>query len=348
MTEKVNGTMVADGSEGTIDTEQGTIEGFVADVNSEIDTLFNGVMDFKVYDVKSNYTTLGNFDYYYQYSYYHDIIFEGKVTVEKGRFSFSFPVPAHISQGLGNCRVSYYAYDSIRNVDANGVFDRLKVNELDPATVVDDKGPEINLYWNSPDFQNGDVVVRRGVLYADMFDEHGIYHYNVSIGRDIVLKSNLVEYDNKVINDWYEPALDDCQRGRIVFPVADLEDGSYEFKLKAWDTQNNSTEVEINFEVRKGAIVTCLRNFPNPFIDETCFSFDHGDMTDRLSVVIEVFDMMGRQVDRIEQMTYAEIGHVTPIRWDGSSLYPGIYVYRVTVTDSEGETRTMTQRMVKR
>ena len=346
-TEKVNGVSVADGGTGTVSTEKGTIEGFVAGVDTEIDTAFNGVVDVIVYDVKSYYTgsyKSNDHTYYYRYSYYHDIIFEGKATVENGRFGIDFPVPAEISQSSGACRVSYYAYDSIRNVDANGVFDQLIVESPE---VVDNQGPEIHFYWNSPDFENGDTVVRRGVLYADLFDEHGIYHYNVSIGRDIVLKSNLTDYDNMILNDWYEPALDDWQRGRIALPVKDLEDGSYEFRLKAWDTQNNSTEVEISFEVRQGAILAQVRNFPNPFTTETWISFDHGDMTDRLSVVVEVFDMMGRQVDRIEETTHAEIGVVTPIRWDGSRLSPGIYVYRVTVTNSQGKTSTMSQRMVK-
>lgn len=346
-TEKVNGMLVSNDSVVAIDKDWGTIEGYVAGIESEIDTLFNGVVDVVVYDIKTDYTTLGNFDYIFNYSYHHDVIFEGKASVKEGRFTLEFPVPADINYGVGNARVSYYAYDSIRNVDANGVFDKLVVSVADPAATVDEQGPEIKMYWNDPDFENGDVVIRRGVLYADLFDENGIYHYNVSIGRDLVLNSNIPEYDNLIVNAWYEPAVDDGRRGRVVFPVKDLEDGYYEFKLKAWDTRNNSTEVEIGFEVREGSIISHVRNYPNPFTDETWFTFEHGDMTDRLSVVIEVFDMFGRQVARMEEKTNAEIGVVNPIRWNGSNLKSGIYVYRVTVTTSEGKTRCLHQRMVK-
>jgi hypothetical protein len=323
----------------------GTIQGYVSSTGTTIDTEFNGVIEVKVYDVKSNYTTLGNFGTPYDYSFYHDVIFEGKASVVKGRFKVHFPVPADVNHGSGAGRVSYYAYDSIRKVDANGVLDSLIVNK--PLDVVDNQGPEIKLYWNTPDFKNGDVVRRNGVFYADLYDEHGIYHYDLSFGRDIILRSNVDGYENQILNDWYEPAVDDYQRGRIAIPMSNLENGTYEFSLKAWDTQNNSSEVEMTFTVRQGAIIAQVRNFPNPFDSETWFVFDHGDMTDRLSVNIDVYDVFGRQVTSIQKETNAESGVVNPIRWDGSCLSPGLYVYRITVTDSKGKSSSMCQRMVK-
>ena len=327
---------------GSVTSGLGFVEGYIEGINSTVDAAFNGIVEVKVYDSRSNYTTLTTD---YDYSFYNDVLYEGKASVKNGRFSLQFPIPENNNQGLGFGRVSLYAYDSVRKVDANGVFDELLVEASD---VVDDQGPDIHLYWNSPDFESGDVVSRRGVLYADLFDEHGIYHYNASIGRDIVLRSNVSGYENVVLNESYEPALDDYQRGSIVLPFEDFEDGTYEFVLKAWDTYNNATEVEIFFTVSQGAIVAQLRNYPNPFIGDTWFTFVHGDMTDQLSVTIEVFDMMGRQVAFIEQETQSDFGQVPPIHWDGSALHPGIYVYRITVTNSRGKSRTVSQRMVKK
>ena len=48
------------------------------------------------------------------------------------------------------------------------MLDSLIVNK--PLDVVDNQGPEIKLYWNTPDFKNGDVVRRNGVFYADLYD----------------------------------------------------------------------------------------------------------------------------------------------------------------------------------
>ena len=332
----------------TLDKGIYTIEGSVLGQDVAVDTKFNGMVDVMVYDSKSDYTINYNVTdngYTYDYSYFNDVLFEGRASVKGGRFLIQFPIPAKLNQGSGAGRVSFYAYDSIRNVDANGVLDTLVV---EAPSVVDNQGPEIKLYWNNPDFQSGDVVVRRGVLYADLFDEHGIYHYNVSIGRDIVLRSSIPNYNNKVLNDWYESSLDDYQRGRIALPIEDLEDGTYEFSLKVWDTYDNSSEADIVINIQGGNILAQVRNYPNPFDGETWFVFNHGDMTDHLSVSIDVYDLLGRQVAAIQQETDAEIGVVPPIRWDGSALAAGLYVYRIIVTDSQGKSHSVCQRMVKR
>lgn len=323
-----------------------TVTGCVTGPNDVIDTSFEGVLDFIVYDQKSVYSTLDQMGAGARnYSFYNDVLFEGKVSVTHGRFELQFPASSDITHGSSTARLCYYAYDSIRQIEAKGAYDDLL---LEAPSFVDNQGPEIHLYWNTPDFVDGSTVSRRGTLYADLFDEHGIYHYNVSIGRDIVLRSSIPAFDNLVLNECYEPAIDDYQKGRVAINVGVLEDGTYNFSLKAWDTQNNSSETEIFFVVRQGAIVSQVHNAPNPFTDETWFSFSHGDMTDQLSVVIEVFDVMGRRVAVVQQETEAFEGVVPPIQWNGSALRAGLYLYRITVTNSKGKTSTISQRMIKK
>lgn len=327
-------------------TDIRTVHGFVKGPEDGIDNLFNGVLEFKVYDQKTDYSTLGQTDAgVLDYSFFNDVLFEGQVSVSNGRFELQFPVPSNLNHGSDAARLSYYAYDSIRGIEANGAYDNLV---LEAPGVVDNQGPQIHLYWNTPEFQNGSVVERRGTLYADLFDEQGIYHYNVSIGRDLVLRSSIPAFDNIILNENYEPVIDDYRRGRIALEVGELEDGIYSFTLKAWDTQNNSSEAEIVFEVRQGAIVSQVHNTPNPFTDETWFSFSHGDMTDQLSVVVEVFDVMGRRVAMFQKDVTAFEGEVTPIQWNGSALRAGLYLYRLTVTNSKGKSKTISQRMIKK
>ena len=327
-------------------TDIRTVRGYVSGPDDRVDNMFNGVLDFRVYDQKNEYTTLGQMSAAASdYAFFSDVLYEGKVSVTNGRFELKFPVPANISHGHNPGRLSYYAYDSIRGIEANGAYDDLF---FETPAVLDDQGPQIHLYWNSPDFQNGSVVTRRGTLYADLFDEQGIYHYNVSIGRDLVLRSSIPAYDNIVLNENYEPQIDDFRRGRVALRVRELKDGTYSFSLKAWDTQNNSSEAEIVFEVKEGAIVSQVYNAPNPFTGETWFSFSHGDMTDHLSVVIEVYDVLGRRVAMFQKETEAFEGVVAPIQWDGSALRPGLYLYRLTVTNSKGKSKTISQRMIKK
>lgn len=327
------------------------IKGCILDQDSILDSLFNGILDVRLYDQKSQYTTMGNYDIPVEYACYNDVLFEGKASVKDGRFQLEIPMPASVSQGDGDTRLSYYAYDSIRNVDANGVYCGSFI-EI-PDGIVDNQGPDIHLYWNTPEFESGDTVPPFGTLYADLYDEHGIYHYNVSIGRDIVMRSNISEYDNKVMNDSYEPVLDDSRRGRITLPFEELENGAYEFMLKAWDTWNNPTEAEIVVIVERNTILAQIKSFPNPFENEVYFSFVNGEMTGELDVLLEVFDVMGRRVATVQEHTCSTAGKVPLIHWDGKAdggydLRQGIYAYRLNITDSKGKTRVVSHRMIKK
>ena len=328
-----------------------TVKGCIIDPEGSFDPRFNGVLDVKLYDQKSQYTTLGQFADPLDYAYYNDVLFEGKASVTNGRFELKIPLPATVSQGEGNPRVNYYAYDSIRKVDANGFFDDFQLSV--PSEVNDFQGPEVKLYWNSPAFENGDVVSPSGTLYAELYDEHGIYHYNVSIGRDMVMKSNVAGFENKVVNDYYEPALDDYRRGRVSIPMGELEDGIYEFSLKVWDTWNNPTEVEMVMIVERNTLLAQVQSYPNPFEEEVFFSFVDGELTEDLEVQLEVFDLLGRRVTLLQEHTASVSGVVPSIRWDGRGdgghvLRPGVYAYRLSVTDSKGKTRTVTHRLVKK
>lgn len=328
-----------------------TVKGFVVDPEGNFDALFNGVIDVKLYDQKSQYTTLGLHFEPINYAYYHDVLFEGKASVADGRFELEIPLPSSVSLGDGKTRMSYYAYDSIRKVDANGVYDGFHLTV--PPEVVDNQGPAIQLYWDTPEFKSGDTVSPSGTLYADLYDEHGIYHYDLSIGRDIVLKSNLTGYDNLIVNDRYEPVLDDCHRGRITIPFEELDNGVYEFSLKAWDTWNNPTEVEMVMIVDRNTLIAQVQTYPNPFEGEVSFSFVNGEMTEDLDVQLEVFDMMGRRVALVQEHTASVAGEVPVIRWDGRAdggytIRPGVYAYRLSITDSTGKTRTLSHRLVKK
>ena len=327
-----------------------TFEGEIKNQYGDLDTQFNGELWTKFFDRKSKLRA--KYSNTYTDVYYHrDVLYRGRVEVKNGKFSVSFQVPKDIRLENGRPRVSFYAYDSIRNIDAMGSFDMLDLGGVDPATVADDQGPVIDFYWNTPDFEDGEHVERQGMLYADLYDAQGIYHYDYSLGRDIMLSSNHMAYNNLVLNEQYEPALNDFRRGRIAIPVDNLVPGTYEFKLKVWDTQNNASEASLWFVVDDDLFLSQVYNFPNPFADETRITLTHIGEDGDFDVNIEIFDIMGRQVQQLQKRVTATNGVVEPILWNGcgysgSPLRSGVYLYRLTFTDENGYFRTVSQRMV--
>ena len=328
-----------------------TVEGEVRKPNGYLDDGFNGMLWVKFYDKQTKVKVMCKNNVERKVYYHKDVLYEGQVSVTGGRFSVSFQVPKDIMAGTDKPRFSFYAYDSIRNIDAMGKFNSLTLGGVDPVAVVDDQGPNINFYWNTPDFENGSSVERQGVLYADLYDAQGIYHYDYSLGRDIILNSNLPAYNRIILNDCFEPALNDFRRGKIAIPVSDLEPGTYEFNLKVWDTQDNASEASLWFVVDDYLFLSQVRNYPNPFSDETRITLTHFGEDGDFEVNIEIFDLMGRPMRQIYKKVSSTAGVIEPIRWDGcdqsgNPLRSGVYLYRLTFTDEIGTSRTVCQRMI--
>lgn len=328
-----------------------TMEGVVKTRTGQVDMRFNGELWVRLFDkatkVKVNRYGTG----YRNVRDFRDVLYQGCVSVNNGRFTVSFQVPKDVMPENGIPRFSLYAYDSIHGIDAMGMFNDLTLGGIDPAMVADDEGPKIDFYWNTPDFVDGQSVERQGVLYADLYDAQGIYHYDFSLGRDIMMYSNLPAYNHLVLNDIFEPALNDFRRGRVTIPVSDLVPGTYQFQLKVWDTQNNPSEASLWFVVDDDLFLSQVHNYPNPFNDETRITMTHVGEDGNFDVHIEIYDIMGRPVQHLSKRVTSTNGIIEPIRWDGcgysgTPLRSGVYLYRLTLTDETGFFRTVSQRMV--
>ena len=327
-----------------------TLEGEIRGIDGRLDSGFNGEVWVRLFDKKTKMVVpcTGTTKTVY---YHKDMLFRGQATVRDGKFTVSFQVPKDIMTDNGKARFSFYAYDANRVVDAVGKFDGFTLGGTDPAVVADDAGPTIKFHWNTPEFDNGQTVEHQGVLCADLYDAQGIYHYDYSLGRDIMLNSNLAAYNSLVLNDRYEPIPNDFRRGKISIPLSNLEPGTYEFSLRAWDTQDNASEASLWFVVADDLFLSQVLNFPNPFSDETHITLTHIGDDGNFDVDIEIFDVLGRPVQHLQKRVTSSNGIIEPILWNGcgfsgSPLRSGIYLYRLTLTDEQGYFRTVSQRMV--
>ena len=86
-------------------------------------------------------------------------------------------------------------------------------------------------------------------------------------------------------------------------------------------------------------------NYPNPFMDNTAFQFEHNLQNQIVDVQIRVFSVSGRLVKTIDEQILTEGTRVTGIQWDGTDEYGdqlgrGVYLYKVKIsgTGSTGDT----------
>ena len=115
--------------------------------------------------------------------------------------------------------------------------------------------------------------------------------------------------------------------------------------------QNNSSTAQIWFVVGDDLFLSGVRNYPNPFQDETIINITHSGNEGDFHVGIELFDLMGRRVAVLAKDVYLSENQSAGVSWDGRddfgrSLPTGVYLYRLTLTDEWGNARTVTQRMM--
>jgi flagellar hook assembly protein FlgD len=98
-------------------------------------------------------------------------------------------------------------------------------------------------------------------------------------------------------------------------------------------------------------VVENLMNYPNPFLSETNFVFDHNQQGNNIDIQIEIFSLSGQLVKTINAKLHPEGFRSEPIVWDGrtdggGNIGNGFYVYRVTVRNEGGATGTDQSKLV--
>lgn len=327
------------------------VEGIVTDRQGNHLTDFNGLAFPTVYDKYSEIETYGDENSPTTFFVRRNVLFNGQVSITNGTFIFEFIMPRDISYSYGVGRISYYVRND--NEDGAGYYENIIIGGFNEEAERDEKGPDITLYMNDTTFVPGGKTDQNPDLLAFVFDESGINTTGNGIGHDIVA---IIDGDNSqsyILNQYYKADINSYQSGEINYPMNNLADGPHVLNLKVWDIYNNSSTAYLDFVVisQNEMVVENLLNYPNPFIYETSFIFDHNQSGQDLDVKIIIYATDGRKVKTIETRINPEGYQSTPIKWDGlddngATIGKGFYVYRVLVKNENGATGQDTSKLV--
>jgi hypothetical protein len=199
---------------------------------------------------------------------------------------------------------------------------------------------------NDETFVSGGITNESPFFLAFLEDEHGINTAS-GIGHDIVAILDGNENDPYILNDYYETELDDFTKGKLRFPLRDLEKGLHTITFKAWDVYNNPVTAEIQFLVvgDESVTLTNVLNYPNPFVSYTQFWFTHNRPSEPLDVQVQVLTVTGKVVWTRNQVV-TTVGNLSrEITWDGrddfgDKIGKGVYIYKLTVRSSITNSQT--------
>jgi len=112
-------------------------------------------------------------------------------------------------------------------------------------------------------------------------------------------------------------------------------------KIQAWDILGKSNVLDINLNIYNNDLIYNVYNFPNPFNNETNFTFHYSE-SNNVDVKIEIHALNGKIVKTIEESNISpsnETFYKIQQTWNGNdennnNLSNGTYIYKLTINNS--------------
>ncbi|MDR3609563.1 MAG: type IX secretion system sortase PorU [Ignavibacteriaceae bacterium] len=267
------------------------------------------------------------------------IIFRGKVSVANGKFNSSFIVPKDISYENKNGKVAFLFYNN--DADGLGYTNNVLIGGTDTTAVNDNKGPNIDIYFDDLTFKSSYLVNPDSKLIVKLSDPSGLNTTGTGIGHKIqgVLNDNITNPID--FTSYFTGDLDaGGKSGMVNYQFNNLDQGHYKLQVQAWDVFNNFSNETVFFDVVSGNDLTLgdVYNYPNPFSGKTTFTFQQN--LDRIfNVKIKIYTVAGRLIKVIDEYGVHE-KYVT-IEWDGKDqdgnfIANGVYFYKVILNSTDG------------
>jgi len=312
-------------------------------------TDFNGGAIMIANDARYDSVNTGGPDYY-------DVngprIFKGEISVEGGQFQGQFIVPKSIRyQNRSTGRVTLFAWDENTGNEALGYVDTLLFNGTE-QNLSDADGPQIDIYFKDQEnFKSGDLVPANVNLIATISDENGI-NLTEEVGHSIDIKINEEQPLN--VTSFFAYERDSYSAGELSYNLENLPPGEHELHLQAWDNLNNPGKEKITFRVAEssGLVLSDVVNYPNPFSDQTSFTFQAQTLSDAAltEVEIKIYTVSGRLIRTIDNLYLQQPGF-NHYSWDGrdadgDEIANGVYLYKIILREGD-ESRQVIEKMVK-
>lgn len=298
---------------------------------------FNGKALIRVYDAVDSLThaPLGT-NYYY--TYLGRTIFKGIVSVQNGQLQGSFIVPKSIKyKNSRSGRVSIYAWNEDSEIQADAVGYNNTLLFTGTVSLSDTRGPDIQFSFpEQPDFFDGDYVSSQPTLIVRLKDENGINltgetGHRIELTIDNSIKKDVTEFFVYHQNSYTE--------GQLQYTLPALSSGRHQLTISAWDNLNNYSEQQISFTTALASELTLAQvvNYPNPFAQETQFTFQFQSPHGPGEVEIKIYTVTGRLIQVIKDLARPGFNK---IYWDGRDrngdlLANGVYLYKITVNDGQ-------------
>lgn len=346
----INTTPVDDTTDVTADVlSLVTVSGEIQDADGQLVSNFDGTIYPVVYDREMRTSTLANDNPGTEVSFWQQktILYKSSHPVSGGRFEYSFIVPMDVSYRYDYAKLSHYAKNISEH--ASGSFTHLMLGGMSNSSYDDAEPPTIRLFLGDTNFRPGGLTGPSPTLLAMLSDSAGI-NIGTGLGHDITA----VVDDNAgsliVLNDLFLSDINDGRCGSVSYTLQDLAPGRHTVTVKAWNIFGLSASATVPFVVYSSDTMTLskLTCAPNPATTQTTFTLRVNTPDDIQSAKFELYNTQGQLLLACTPPVSPEAFLVGPVHWDVSAVPPGLYLARMVLSCSDGETRQVTTKCIVR
>ncbi len=341
----INGNPVVEGqADSAMVLSTVVVQGEIHDADGQIVSDFDGIIYPEVYDREVSAHTLANDNDNCEVAFTQqkNMLYKGLDSVQAGRFSYRFVVPRDVAYKYERCKMIHYAKSNTE--DASGAYSNLYLGGFDETVDLSETRPEVQLFINDTNFRDGGITDQNPTLLAVVRDSIGINAVGSGLGHDMTAILDNNANDLTVLNDFYEPDIEDPTKGYIRYTFSNLASGWHTITFKVWNIYNYSSSESISFYVHNSdtATTTAFKAYPNPADNYVMLSVEHNCNGSLKSATFEIFDRMGRCMKRLTPTPETGSFVAGPVLWNlradnGARVPSGVYMTRCTLVTNNGE-----------
>jgi hypothetical protein len=213
--------------------------------------------------------------------------------------------------------------------------------------------PLFNITFDGVEIIDGDIVSSQPEVVITLEDESplAIDTSYFTLVHTYDKKTKILRFANSDVEFSYTPY---PESRAIVTWTPELGDGDHILEVLAKDASGNffdSTSSRTKFSVFTENDITDIYNYPNPFKDETHFTFLLKGTEKPNEINIKIYTIAGRLIWDYNVPPSELITNFNKIRWngrdqDGDEISNGVYFYKV-IAKFPDKTKTITQKLAK-